>query len=76
MAGGNPVGAKLERVIEEGLELDFRVAQHVGIGRAPRLVFRKEVAEYAVLVFGGKIHGFDVDADQVRNRNRIDQVLA
>jgi len=34
VAGCNGLGAERHGVIEEGLELDFGVAQHVGVRRA------------------------------------------
>jgi hypothetical protein len=63
-------------VVEESLELDLGVAQHVGIGRAPRAVLREEAREHALLVLGGEVHRLDVDADALGRRDRVDQVLA
>src|SRR5487761_2452975 len=74
--GGDAPGAEREVVIEKGPELDFGIAQYVRIGRAPGLVLGEEGAEHALLVLGGEIHRFELDADHVRNRRAIDQVLA
>jgi hypothetical protein len=52
VAGGDQVGAQRHGVVEEGLELDFGIAQHVRVRRAASLVFAQEVGEHAVLVFG------------------------
>src|SRR5487761_2237572 len=74
--GGDAPGAEREGVIEKGPELDFGIAQYVRIGRAPGLVLGEEGAEHALLVLGGEIHRFELDADPIRNRGAIDQVLA
>ena len=63
-------------MVEERAELDLAVAQHVGIGRAPRLVLAQEMREHALAVFGREIDGFELDAEDVGDRRRIDQVLA
>ena len=43
MAGGDTFGPHLQRMIEESLELDLRIAQHVGIRGAPGTVlFQKD----------------------------------
>jgi hypothetical protein len=55
VAGGDLLGAQAHRVVEEGLELDLGVAQHVGVGRAAGLVFAQELGEHAVLVLGGEV---------------------
>jgi hypothetical protein len=67
--------AELQRVIEEGLELDLGVAQHIGIRRAAGRVLAQELGEHAVLVLGGEVHGLEFDPDHVRGRGRVDQVL-
>ena len=76
MAGRDALGAQRHRVVEEGLELDLGVAQHVGIGRAARLVLGEETREHAVAVFGGEVDRLDLDADLLGDRHRVDQVLA
>jgi hypothetical protein len=55
VAGRDQVGAQLHGVVEEGLELDLGVAQHVRVRRAAGLVLAQELGEHAVLVFGGKL---------------------
>src|SRR5258708_67992 len=75
MPGGDALGAQRDGVIEERLELDLGVAQHVGIGRAPGLVFGEEGREDALAVLGGKVHRLDLDADALGDRDRIDEVL-
>jgi len=76
MARGNFLRTQTDGVVEEGFELDFRVAQDIRVGRAPGFVFAQEVAEYALLVFLGEIHRLDRNADGVGDRHRVDQVLA
>ena len=68
MTGRNFVRADLHRVIQKRLELDFGVAQNVGVGRAAGLVFAQKFSEHAVFVVGGKVDVFDLDADHVGNR--------
>ncbi|CFO27059.1 Uncharacterised protein [Bordetella pertussis] len=74
--GGDMLGAQRHGVVQEGLELDLGVAQHVGIGRAAGRVLAQELGEHPVLVFGGKIDVFELDADQVGDAGRVQQVLA
>ena len=76
VAGRDQVGAQLHRVVEEGLELDLGIAQHVRVRRAAGLVFAQEFREHAVLVLGGEVDGLDVHADDVGHAGRVDPVLA
>jgi hypothetical protein len=55
--------------------LNLISALHVsGLGVRPTL--RQEGAEHALAVLGGEVHRFDLDADQLGHRHRVDQVLA
>ena len=63
-------------MVEERAELDLAVAQHVGIGRASRLVLAQELREHALAVLGREIDRFELDAEDVGDRRRVDQVLA
>ena len=74
MAGGDLLGAQSHRVVQEGLELDLGVAQHVRVGRAAGLVLAQELGEDAVLVLGGEVDVLDLDADHVGHRRRVDEV--
>jgi hypothetical protein len=47
--------------VEERLELDLLVAQHVRVGGAAGLVFGEEVAEHPVPVLGGEVHRLQRD---------------
>jgi hypothetical protein len=76
VAGGDLLGAQAHRVVEEGLELDLGVAQHVGVGRAAGLVLAQELGEHAVLVVGGEVDVLDLDADHVGHAGGVDEVLA
>ncbi len=76
VAGGDRVRTQRHGVVEEGLELDLGIAQHIRVGRAAGGVFAQEVGEHAVLVFGGKVDRLDVHADQVGHRHHVDPVLA
>ena len=62
-------------MVEEGVELDLAVAQHVRIRRAAAFVFPQEVGEHPRAIFGGEIDGLDVDADDVGHGRGIDEVL-
>ena len=75
MPGGDLVGTQFHGVIEEGLELDFGIAQDVRIRRPPGLVFAQEFGKDALAVFGGEIHDFYVDTDPVGDTHHIDQIL-
>jgi len=76
MAGRDPIGAQRDRVIEEGAELDFAIAQHVGVGRATGGVIVEEMGEHALAILGGEIHRFELDADDVGHGRCIDEILA
>ena len=75
MAGGDVFGAARDGVVEEGLELDLGVAQHVRVGGASGLVFGEEIAEHAFLVFGGEVDRLDLDAEHVGHRQHVEKVL-
>ncbi len=75
VTGRDLLGAERQGVVEEGLELDFGIAQHVRVGRPAGLIFAQEFGEHAILVFGGKIHHFKVDADDVAYCGDVDQIL-
>ncbi len=70
------VGPQLDRVIEERLELDLRIAQHVRIRRTAGCVLAQELGKHAVPVLGGEVDGFKLDADHVGRGGRVDQVLS
>lgn len=76
VAGGDQVRAQVHGVVEEGLELDLRIAQNVRVRGAAGLVFAQELGKHAVLVFGGKVDGFDVHAHHIGHAGRVDPVLA
>ena len=50
MTGGQFVRAQFERLVQKRLELDFLVAQNIGIGRTPRLVLLQEIGKDLVPV--------------------------
>jgi hypothetical protein len=74
VAGGDLLGAQPHGVVEEGLELDLGIAQHVGVRRAAGLVLAQELGEHAVLVVGGEVDMLDLDADHVGHRRGVDEV--
>ena len=76
VAGGDLLSPQAHRVVEERLELDLGVAQHIGVRRAAGSVLTQEFGEHAVLVFGGEIHRLELDADDIGRGRGVDQVLA
>jgi hypothetical protein len=76
MARGDLLGAQAHGVVQEGLELDLGVAQHVRVGRAVGLVLAQELGEDAVLVLGGEVDVLDLDADDLGHAGGVDEVLA
>ena len=70
------VDAERQRMVEERAELDLAVAEDVRVRRAPGLVVAQEQREHALAVFGGEVDRLEIDADDVRDRGRVDQVLA
>ena len=71
VAGGDFFRAQAHGVVEEGFELDFGIAQHVRVGRAPGLVFAQKFSEHAVFVVGGKVHMLDLDAQHIGHAGGI-----
>ena len=73
--GGDAVGAEFARGIEEILELDFAIAQHVRVGRAPGGIFGEEVREHAIPVLPREITEMDRQAEPPTDRDRIAAVV-
>ena len=61
-------------MVEEGLELDLGIAQHVGVGRAAGLVLAQELGEDPVLVVGREVDVLDLDAEHVGHAGGVDEV--
>ncbi|MCY1510468.1 hypothetical protein D9M68_448460 [compost metagenome] len=74
MTGGDQVRAERQGIVEEGLELDFAVAEDVRVRGAPGLVFGEEVLEHVVPVFRREVGGVQLDADAVADGLGIGQV--
>ena len=75
MAGGDGVCPQLVRGIEEMLELDLAIAQHVRVRRATDGVFGEEVLEHTVPVFARKIAEADRQAKLAANGDGIAAVV-
>ena len=76
VSGGDFLGTQFHRVVQKRVELDFRIAQHVRIGRAAGLIFAQKFGKNTLLVLFGKVHGFQIDADFFGRTCRIQKVLA
>ena len=63
VAGGDGIGAQRQGVVEEGLELDLLVAQHVGVRRAAGTVLGEEITEDAVPVRTREVHRVQRDLE-------------
>jgi len=74
MASGDTRRAKFHRVVEERLELDFGVTQYVRIGCASGGILAQEIGKHAILVFGGEVDGFKVDADDIGGSGGVDEI--
>ena len=61
-------------ILDEDLELDLAVAQHVGVRRAPGAVFGQEVLEHVVPVLGGEIGRVQADAEQRAHRLGVGEI--
>ena len=57
MPGGQLVTAAVQRLLQEGAELDAPVAQHTGVGGAPRLVVGHEGVDDLLPEGLGHLHG-------------------
>lgn len=75
VAGGDVVGTQFARGVEEILELDLAVAQHVGIGRAAGRVLGDEVLEHAGPVLAGEIAEVDRQPEPARDRDRVAAIV-
>ena len=74
VTGGNLLSAQTHGAVEKGLELDLGVAQHIGVGRAPGLVFAQKLGEHPVLVIGGEVDMLDLDANHIGHGGGIHEV--
>src|SRR5699024_2374120 len=63
VAGGDGVGAEAPGVVQKRIELDFAVAQNVGIGGATGGVAVEKITEYAFLVLAREVGAVQRDAE-------------
>ena len=70
------IGAKPVCMIQKCLELDFAVANHIRVWRAPGAVFVQKLRKHPFAIFSDKIDRFQLDADDVAGRGGVDQILA
>ena len=75
VTGGDFAGAQRQRMLEESFKFDFRITQHIRIGRASRLVFAQEIIKYALFIFLGKINCFDLNADDFGDGEYVQKIL-
>ena len=75
MACGNQVGAQLRGVVEKGAELDFPVAQNVGVGCTAGAVLRQKVVKNAIPIFCSEIGTMEADPQLIGYRLSVGQVL-
>ncbi len=75
VAGADGVEAQVERLLEEGRELDLLVAAHARVGRAPGGVLGDEVVDHVELETLGEVPHVVRDADDVRRTLRIHRIL-
>src|SRR6185312_15003861 len=71
MAGGDLFRAEHASLVEEGLELDLAIAQHVRIGCAAGAVFGKKVLEHAIPVLRREVARVERDAQAATDRHRV-----
>ena len=76
VSGGDLLRPHADRMLEKCFELDFRIAQHIGIGRAPCLIFLEEFGKDPLLVLFGEVDDLDIDADFVGHAHHVDQILS
>ena len=74
MTGSDFFCAQPHGVVQEGLELDFGVAQDVGVGRSAALVFAQKLGKDAVFVFGGKVDVLDFNAEHIGDRRGVQEI--
>ncbi len=71
VAGGDLVGAQRAGLVQEGLELDLAIAQHVGVRRAPGAILGEEVLEHAVPVFRGEVARVERNAESATHGHGV-----
>ncbi len=72
---GHVVGAELEGFVQEDVELDFAVAQHVGIGRAAAFVFGEHVVDHPRAVLGREVDHVQRDVQPLGHQLGEDAVV-
>ena len=75
VARGEALRTEPRGVFQAQAELDFAIAQHVGVGRAAGAILGEEVIEHAVAVGGGEAHPMQRDADFRGRGTRVLEVL-
>ena len=75
MAGRDEIGAEITGIVEKSLELDFLVAQDVGVRRAPCRVLGQEHLEHMIPVLGGKVHRLQRYAKPVAHTLGVREIL-
>lgn len=75
MAGGDALCAERLRCVEKMLELDFAVAQHVRVRRAPGRVFGQEMLENAAPVFAGEVAEMKRHTQHAADRDRVAAIV-
>ena len=71
VTGRDLVRAQRPRFVQESLELDLAVAQHVRIRRAPGAVFVEEMRKHAVPILRGEIARMERDAQLATNGDGV-----
>ena len=67
-------GTQAHGVVQKRLEFDLGVAQNIRVGRAACRILAQELGKNTVFVAGRKVDVFNLDADHIRYRCRIDKV--
>ena len=75
VAGGDGIRPQFPRRVEEILELDLAVAQHVRVGRAAGGVFVEEMAEHPVPVLLREVAEADRNAERPADRHRVAAIV-
>ena len=75
MPRGDKVRAKTFRIPFERPEFYLAVAQHVGIGRPPRVIFPEKIRKHSVHIFFGKIYRVIRNTQQVCDAANVRIVL-
>ena len=75
VAGCDPFSAQSHGVIKKSLKFNFGIAKYIRVGRSTSLILAQKLGKDPLFIVGSKIHGFNVDAQNISHACRVQPVL-